>query len=213
MEEAFGFSANHLKEQLPVRVPIRIGNDYAPSGIGTGAVRTMRGLAQLDVLEQRLRQNKQAAAKAPRGEQDLSMADVNATADEIANFKLVTAPRLLADDATPEAMTKLLSEQGGVMTIMSTEGGIFEILAGRYSGTINIDAFLKAHTGDPIIVDRISRPPLYIPSPRLTMVLTVQPSVIKDLADKPGFRGRGLLARCWFSVPNSMVGYRVRKRP
>ena len=136
------------------------------------------------------------------------MADVNATADEIAQFNLVTEPRLLADDVTPEAVTRLLSEQGGVMALMSTEGGIFEILAGRYSGSINIDTFLKAHTGDPIIVDRIGRPSLYIPSPRLTMVLTVQPSVVRDLADKPGFRGRGLLARCWFSVPKSMVGYR-----
>ena len=92
---------------------------------------------------------------------------------------------------------------------MSTEGGIFEILSGRYNNGIpNLDTFLKAHTGDPIIVDRIGRQSLYIPSPRLTMVLTVQPSVVKTLSDKPGFRGRGLLARCWFSVPKSALGYR-----
>ena len=42
-------------------------------------------------------------------------------------------PRLVADDITPEAAASLLAEQGGRLAIISAEGGIFDIIAGRYS--------------------------------------------------------------------------------
>ena len=66
---------------------------------------------------------------------------------------------------------------------MSTEGGLFETLAGRYSqGVLNIDVYLKGFSGDPLRIDRISRPPQYVPKPVLTLGLTVQPEVIRDIA-------------------------------
>lgn len=52
--------------------------------------------------------------------------------------KRVKPLRLIADDVTPEALTSLLSENKGILTIISTEGGLFDTLAGRYSnGGIN----------------------------------------------------------------------------
>ncbi|WP_458863803.1 DUF3987 domain-containing protein [Acidaminobacterium chupaoyuni] len=54
--------------------------------------------------------------------------------------------RLIADDITSEALTSLLAENKGLMTIISTEGGLFDTLAGRYSNSISIDTLLKAYT-------------------------------------------------------------------
>ena len=130
-------------------------------------------------------------------------------AREAEAIEVPVAPRLIADDTTPEALTTLLAEQGGRIGVLSAEGGIFEILAGRYSGgQANFEVFLKGHSGDSMRVDRKGRPPEHIPEPAITLGLTVQPDVIRALADKPGFRGRGLVARCLFSLPTSTVGYR-----
>jgi replicative DNA helicase len=123
-------------------------------------------------------------------------------------LELPPEPRLIADDATPEAIAKLLAEQGERLAILSTEGGIFELLAGRYSDRPNLDLFLKAHDGDPHAVDRVKGVPIYLRAPLLTVAVAVQPHVIAGLADKPGFRGLGLLGRFLYSIPKSRVGYR-----
>jgi hypothetical protein len=39
--------------------------------------------------------------------------------------------------------------------------------------------------------------------PCLTIGLTVQPEILQGLAGRPGFRGRGLLARFLYSLPAS----------
>ena len=76
-------------------------------------------------------------------------------------------PRLVADDVTPEAAGTLLAEQNGRLGILSAEGGILGIIAGRYNNNIpNMDIWLKGHSGDPIRIDRKGRPPEYIPNPR-----------------------------------------------
>jgi hypothetical protein len=138
-----------------------------------------------------------------------------ATADAVAAAQLAEAtiipvmPRLVADDMTPEAAASLLAEQGGRLAVLSAEGGIFAILAGRYSGGIpSLEVFLKGHSGDLLRVDRKGRPPEHIPSPALTLGLCVQPEVLRSIADMPGFRGRGLLARILYSLPANLVGHR-----
>ena len=95
------------------------------------------------------------------------------------------------------------------MAIISDEGGIFDILAGRYNnGVPNLDLFLQSHAGAPVRVDRGSRPSVMMDEPALTLILSPQPDVLQGLASKPGFRGRGLLARFLFMFPVSKIGYR-----
>jgi len=118
-------------------------------------------------------------------------------------------PRLVCDDATPEAAAALLGQQRGRLRVLSAEGGIFSILAGRYSsGVPNLDLFLKGHAGDELRIDRKNAAPVILNRPALTLGLTVQPDVLKAISDMPGFRGRGLLARILYSVPVNTVGYR-----
>jgi hypothetical protein len=103
------------------------------------------------------------------------------------------------------------------MAVMDAEaGGIFEILRGRYTrdGGLNLDVYLRAHAGDTLRVDRIGRPAEYVQNPALTVVLTPQPEVIRVLADRPGFRGRGLLGRFLYALPTSLIGTRkYQNRP
>ncbi|WP_435818798.1 DUF3987 domain-containing protein [Kitasatospora cineracea] len=147
------------------------------------------------------------AAKAEGDERDQLVAEAIGLAQTAESLTVPAHPRLLVDDATPEAITTLLAEQGGRLSVMSAEGGIFDIIAGRYSGTPNLEVFLKGHAGDRLRVDRRSRQE-FIESPALTMGLAVQPSVLEDIAKVRGFDGRGLLARFLYCLPASLVGSR-----
>jgi replicative DNA helicase len=118
------------------------------------------------------------------------------------------------DDATPEALAGLLATYGRI-ALLSPEGDVFDQMAGRYNQTAgpNLGVYLKGHAGDLLKVDRRGRPPEYVERPCLTIGLTVQPEVLQGLAGRPGFRGRGLLARFLYSFPASLVGRRQAGAP
>ncbi len=119
-------------------------------------------------------------------------------------------PQIWTSDATPERLGVLLAEQGECMAWLSSEGGVFDLLQGRYSsGVPNLDLVLKAHSGDSERVDRAGRPPVFLRYPRLSIGLSPQPDVLRGLAAKPGFRGRGLLGRFLYLLPSSPLGYRT----
>lgn len=119
-------------------------------------------------------------------------------------------PQIWTSDATPERLGALLAEHGECMAWLSSEGGVFDLLQGRYSNGIpNLDLVLKAHSGDAERVDRGSRPPVFLKGPRLSIGLSPQPDVLRGLAAKPGFRGRGLLGRFLYLLPPSPLGYRA----
>jgi hypothetical protein len=124
-------------------------------------------------------------------------------------IEVPTLPRLIADDVTPEAVGSLLAEHGGRLAIISAEGGIFDVMGGRYSNNVpSLDVWLKGHAGDPLRVDRKSRAAEYVKSPALSLLLTIQPSVLSALARNGAFRGRGLTARFLYSLPADNVGRR-----
>ena len=120
-------------------------------------------------------------------------------------------PRLWVQDITPERLAGIMAEQGERIALFSDEGGVFDMLAGRYSQNMpNLDLFLQAHSGSPVRVDRTdrSRPPIQMQNPILTVGISPQPDVLQSLSDKPGFRGRGLLARFLYGLPTSRLGMR-----
>ncbi|SFO59111.1 Protein of unknown function [Pseudonocardia ammonioxydans] len=149
----------------------------------------------------------------PAARAEALAAAANAALD--AEKPVLSLPRLIADDVTTEAAASLLAEQGGRLAVLSAEGGIFSTLAGRYSGGVpSLEVFLKGHAGDLLRVDRKGRPAEHVASPALTLELALQPEVLTDIAGMPGFRGRGLLARILYSVPENTVGRRqIGARP
>jgi hypothetical protein len=161
---------------------------------------------KLEVKRRMLKRAVERAAKTGSPEDLQSAAEL---AIELDAHALPVVPRLIADDVTPEKLGQMLAEQGGRVAILSAEGGMFDLAGGRYSdGVPNLDVFLKGHPGDDLRADRIGRGPVHVRKPALTLGLVVQPDVIRDLARKPGFRGSGLLARFFFSLPQSLVGSR-----
>ena len=119
-------------------------------------------------------------------------------------------PRLWTGDVTPERLQNLLAEHGEKMSVLSDEGGIFEVMAGLYSnGMANVDVFLKGHAGSSVRVDRGNRE-AHLNSPALSFGLTVQPEVASQLSqgNKKHFRGNGTLARFLYALPKNNVGER-----
>lgn len=136
-----------------------------------------------------------------------ALADASDAVSAVEDIQIPVEPQLVADDVTPERAASILCDQGGRLSVMSAEGGIFQILAGRYSGAPNLDLFLKGHAGDMLRVDRRDRTE-HVDSAILTLGLAVQPDVISEIATGPGFRGKGLLGRFLYSLPESTVGTR-----
>jgi hypothetical protein len=155
-----------------------------------------------------------AAGKAPASQQEEAQAEAIARVAEASSLVVPPLPRWLVDDATPEALAGLLATYGRI-ALLSPEGDVFDQMAGRYNQAAgpNLGVYLKGHAGDLLKVDRRGRPPEYVERPCLTIGLTVQPEVLRGLAGRPGFGGRGLLARFLYSLPPSLVGHRQAGPP
>lgn len=164
--------------------------------------------AKNKIFEARLKELRQKASKAEADE-------LEKISEEI--FKLeksirpaIAIPQLWTSDITPENLATIMADNHGCMAVLSDEAGIFDILAGRYSGGIpNLDLVLKAHSGTPCRVNRASKPPIFLENPTLTMGLSPQPGHLEGMARNSAFRGRGLIARFLFALPQSNLGSRT----
>jgi len=123
--------------------------------------------------------------------------------------------RLVANDLTPEVAATMLSRQASHhLAIISDEGGVFEVLTGsRYADRLNLDVFLKSHSGNLIQVDRINREPERINRPMMSLGLAVQPAVLQEIGKSKQMHGRGLLARFLWCMPTTMRGTRQIDAP
>lgn len=167
------------------------------------------------IKESKLKNIQEKAAKAKGLEFDSLTEQAASLAAELAATPERVPTRCIADDCTPEKLSGLLREQRGRIALLSPEGDVFDLMAGRYStnGNSNLGVYLKGHSGDTLRVDRVNRLPELVKEPALIVGLAVQPEVIRGLATRPGFRGRGLLGRFLYSMPASQLGYRDPSAP
>jgi hypothetical protein len=153
-------------------------------------------------------QAKKAEGKAAGGDEG-ARAEAMTLAEQLASEPPPVMPRLLLDDATAEAVEMALAAQGGRLVVAGAEGGLFDVMGGRYSsGSANLDAFLKGHAGDDLRVDRVTRGSVIVDRVCLTLAYAVQPEVLRGMAGKPTFRGRGLIGRFLYALPESPLGFR-----
>ncbi|TDD67822.1 DUF3987 domain-containing protein [Actinomadura rubrisoli] len=136
------------------------------------------------------------------------MDDAKIAAQKLQELRVPAEPRLFSDDATPEVLTSLLAQQGGRMAVLSPEGEVFSIAAGRYSGAPNFAVLKHGHAGEGMRIDRVGRASETIDSAHVTLGVCTQPDVLTGLAATPEFRGQGLLGRILYAVPASLLGYR-----
>ena len=169
------------------------------------------GMAKISALEKAKQATENRFA---RGDADMGQVLDIARELEEALEAAIHPYRLIADDTTTEKLADLMAQQKGSIAVVSSEGGIFDLLAGkRYDGTGSLDLYLKAHCGDRVVVDRVGRPGCEIESPRLTMLLTVQPEVLRGVMSNPSFRGRGLCGRILYIQCRNNLGRRKSDPP
>jgi putative DNA primase/helicase len=131
-------------------------------------------------------------------------AELDTARRSLSELKPVRPLRLLADDATPEVLAMMLSENEGKLAVLDAEGAAFGHMIGRYSQNPAIEIYLKAHAGEDHTTDRAggsgsARRTVSVHQAALTIGCAVQPEVLADLRKKKELAGRGALARCLFS--------------
>lgn len=169
----------------------------------------------ISVLERRLKKSEGKASSAKETDYPSAMDDVYQLRSQLEEAKQKTPKNLslLTDDVTPERLSMLMHENHGRMGILTDEAGSFlGTVGGRYSsnGAGNIDLVLQSFSGSPVRVDRISRDPVRIDNPFLTLLLMAQPSVLSSVMSNTEFLERGLMARILICYPEPMgkCGYR-----
>ena len=155
------------------------------------------------ILEKRQKVLEDQIAKGKADEKEMER-----VAAEIASYEEQQPLQLYVDDVTTEKLVSVLSVNKGRAALVSSEGGIFDTLAGIYTRNVNIDVMLKGYSGDPIRVDRIGRQSECVMNPALTVLLMAQPDVVSAVLGNRTFRGRGLTARFLYCLPVSRVGSR-----
>ena len=166
-----------------------------------------------DMLQRRIESMKKAATSSSKAKtaSPVTLEDIEMLHDELADLEkgAIDYICLVADDITMEALASIMAANDEKMAIASSEGGIFNTLAGLYTGgVVSMDIFLKAYSGDFYQSDRMSRKHESLQHPALTVLLMVQQAVLEAIMENYAFKGRGLLARFLYSIPTSLVGNR-----
>jgi hypothetical protein len=101
-----------------------------------------RAASERKTQEARIEELRRKAAKTPNNTDLIAqVAEMELSLPHVPN-----AQRLWTQDVTPERLGALMAEQNERIALFSDEGGIFDVLAGRYSkGIPNLDLFLQAH--------------------------------------------------------------------
>lgn len=159
-------------------------------------------------MQRRILERRQKAIEDKMAKGTAEANELEQIAKEIAEYKEEKPLQMYVDDITTEKLVSIISSNGGYASLISSEGGIFDTIAGIYTKNVNIDVMLKGYSGDTIRVDRIGRESESIMDPALTVLLMAQPSVVSKVLGNATFRGRGLTARFLYSMPNSIVGER-----
>lgn len=163
------------------------------------------------VLKTRLDRARRDAAK--------SQSDEHSELDDLANQLAVVdakkprPPSLLVTEGTSEAIARTLVLNQERAMLAAAEGDAIDIMLGRYSGTPNFGVWLAGHSGDSVDSVRRGREPDRLAHPALQVALSIQPDVINGLLASRAAHGRGVLARFFFSLPESKVGYRELLTP
>lgn len=122
---------------------------------------------------------------------------------KIAQAAIPKMPRLTVDDATPEALARVMAQAGESTAALSDEGGVIEHVLGRFSDNPTIGIYLKGFMGEPVFIDRAAadKPPIHLQHPRLTIASAIQPKRIAEIRGAAHLEGRGFLERCAVLLP------------
>jgi hypothetical protein len=122
-------------------------------------------------------------------------------------LKSVTAPRLVCQDATIEALgVRLAQSQEALFSACADARKLADNLLGRNNPGRMVDdsIYLQAFSGDSIVVDRQSRDTLILREPCLTLLWLVQPDIVEKLLAEAALQAGGFLARLLLCHTNAV---------
>lgn len=123
-------------------------------------------------------------------------------------------PYLFTEDASAEAYLRRAAEQGGALSLVSDEGGVFDSFGTKWGNDPNLAPLLKMHSGmNPIRIDRQQAGEIRIDRPRGSVIVALQPEAITDIGRIPGAAEKGLIPRMVAVFPESLVGTRSTITP
>ena len=170
--------------------------------------------ARRDILEARIHDLKQQLVRSKdpgkRTALEADLQDELKLLEELPD-KDAAPPRILLEDVTAEALVERLTENHEALGVLTAEGGLMQIIAGRY-GEVNFEVHLKCFGEEYYASDRVGRGSTILNHPALAMGLCVQPDVIERVAEIPSARELGFLGRWWYSIPRSLLGHRKNLR-
>lgn len=168
-------------------------------------VDTERALA-----ENRIKKLHSDAGKAETPDERIALATaINELKDSMPDE--VRFPVMWTGNVTTERLEQLMVDHNEKMSVITDEGGIFEIMGGLYNnGKVNLDVFLLGYSGNPTRTDRAGRS-AHMKNPLLTLGLAIQPKVLENLSrgSKSSFRGTGLLSRFLYYKCETHRGHRL----
>ena len=165
---------------------------------------------QRDVAEKRIKRLKDQAADADADKRKTIQKEIET--ERKAMPPEIRMPRLFTSDATVETAQQLLVDHGERIAVISDEGGVFQIMAGAYSGGLaSVDAYLQGYSGSPLRVDRGSRS-AHVDRPAVSFVLAIQPLIMAEAGRNKRFRHSGLMGRFLYFMPENTVGRRDVRR-
>lgn len=115
----------------------------------------------------------------------------------------------ITTDATPEALAMDMAEHNGRGIILSDEGTILSIMAGmtygKTGGAQNIDIALQAWNGGMVRCRRKGEnADIRIAHANLSIMVGLQPNMLKTFTRNEYLNGRGLPQRFLFFIPQAM---------
>ena len=158
-------------------------------------------------------------AKADITALEKQVAKADAAKREILKGKIAEAERvmseepnervLIANDATSEALARLMSNNHGAVGVFSSEGRkVLSIAAGRYTKGRDADTalWLSGYSGDYWRNDRAGGDSFELPEPVISALIMTQPDTIQTMSASAEMRESGFLARWDYICPDSTKG-------
>lgn len=120
---------------------------------------------------------------------------------------------LLCDDLEPDKLVAFMAENDGRAGLVSTTGGVFgSIRRYRDSGTAIFNAYAKCYSGSSVSSETRGGGEKFVLAPSLTMLLELQPVLIKGFLGNRNPRCRDFASHVLYAavnVSNSPVGHRA----
>jgi len=111
--------------------------------------------------------------------------------------------RITCTDTTPEALFALLADNPTLTICRDELSGYFQDF-GRYNKSGEVGHYLSCFDNNTFSIDRKGSDTITISNPVLSMIGTIQPSVLRRVVKDNHFQDNGYLQRCLFVYPDTV---------